>query len=272
MRISDCFALFSLPHTASKDDVKKQYRHLVKKYHPDSPRDTSSREKFEQVQQAYELIKAFFEFRETYTFEDVQVNDERLERIKRARELIKQKRERERKKILLAIKQYRQSYWFVVSRFFVFLSIILACLILVDNLLPTTVSYEFIQDLQLINQHNGLLVVANREVTVPSKDAFLLQYTDYVLLQTSALFHQIEDIYYYIEEHDKHRINFFSLYNDGYVFLCILLLFSSKIFYMKRTTFQYYMMIRFYNTIVLPILCLYILFGDKRIFGLLGLF
>jgi curved DNA-binding protein CbpA len=272
MRISDCFALFSLPHTASKDDVKKQYRHLVKKYHPDSPRNTSSREKFEQVQQAYELIKAFFEFRETYTFEDVPVNDERLERIKRARELIKQKRERERKKILGAIKQYRQSYWFVVSRFFVFLSIILASLILVDNLLPTTITYEYIQEIEYLNQREAQIVVASREVPVSSRDAFLLEYTDYVLLETSALFHQIEDIYYYVEEHDKHQINFFSLYNDGYFFLCILLLFSTKIFYMKRTTFQYYIMIRFYNTIVLPILCVYILFGDKRIFGLLGLF
>ena len=43
---------------ASTDDIKKAYRKLVKKYHPDSGESgEKSKEKFQEVSEAYEVLK-----------------------------------------------------------------------------------------------------------------------------------------------------------------------------------------------------------------------
>lgn len=59
------FAVLGLDHTASDDQVKKQYRKLVMEYHPDRiiskglPEEFTqlANEKFREIQEAYEVIK-----------------------------------------------------------------------------------------------------------------------------------------------------------------------------------------------------------------------
>ena len=53
----DPYDILGVARTASDDDVKKAYRALCKKYHPDlNPGDSAAEEKFKQVQQAYDQI------------------------------------------------------------------------------------------------------------------------------------------------------------------------------------------------------------------------
>jgi molecular chaperone DnaJ len=53
----DYYKVLGISNTASADEIRKAYRKLAKKYHPDhNPNDTSAEEKFKQVQQAYDVL------------------------------------------------------------------------------------------------------------------------------------------------------------------------------------------------------------------------
>src|SRR6266516_4339701 len=54
----DYYGVLGVPREASKDDIKKAYRRLAKKYHPDLNKDDpkAAEEKFKQVSEAYEAL------------------------------------------------------------------------------------------------------------------------------------------------------------------------------------------------------------------------
>jgi len=53
----DYYKILGVPRNASKDQIKKSYRELARKYHPDlNPNDKSSEEKFKKIQEAYEVL------------------------------------------------------------------------------------------------------------------------------------------------------------------------------------------------------------------------
>jgi molecular chaperone DnaJ len=58
MAKTDFYELLGLEKNASDDDIKKAYRKLAVKYHPDkNPGDKSAEEKFREATQAYEVLK-----------------------------------------------------------------------------------------------------------------------------------------------------------------------------------------------------------------------
>ena len=53
----DHYQTLGVPRTASAEDIRKAYRDLARKYHPDlHPDDDSAKEKFKQVQQAFDVL------------------------------------------------------------------------------------------------------------------------------------------------------------------------------------------------------------------------
>jgi DnaJ-class molecular chaperone len=57
VKFQDYYEVLEVPRTATADDIKKAYRKLARKYHPDvNPGDTSAEEKFKQVGEAYEVL------------------------------------------------------------------------------------------------------------------------------------------------------------------------------------------------------------------------
>lgn len=53
----DYYKILEIPRTASQDEIKKAYRKLALKYHPDkNPGDDSAEAKFKQVSEAYEVL------------------------------------------------------------------------------------------------------------------------------------------------------------------------------------------------------------------------
>lgn len=53
----DLYKLLGLPRGASRDDIRKAHRMLVRQYHPDAnPQDPQAEERFKEIQQAYEVL------------------------------------------------------------------------------------------------------------------------------------------------------------------------------------------------------------------------
>ena len=57
MDYKDYYETMAVPRTASADDIKRAYRKLARKYHPDVSKEKGAEEKFKAMQEAYEVLK-----------------------------------------------------------------------------------------------------------------------------------------------------------------------------------------------------------------------
>ena len=57
MQYKDYYRTLGLARGASSDDIKKAYRTLARKFHPDVSKEKNAEERFKEVAEAYEVLK-----------------------------------------------------------------------------------------------------------------------------------------------------------------------------------------------------------------------
>jgi curved DNA-binding protein len=57
MQYKDYYRVMGVPRTASQEDIKRAYRKLARKYHPDVSKETDAEAKFKELQEAHEVLK-----------------------------------------------------------------------------------------------------------------------------------------------------------------------------------------------------------------------
>ena len=57
MEFKDYYQILGVPREASQDDIKRAYRKLARKYHPDVSKEKDAEARFKEVGEAYEVLK-----------------------------------------------------------------------------------------------------------------------------------------------------------------------------------------------------------------------
>ena len=57
MEFKDYYKIMNLPRSASAEEIKRAYRKLAKKYHPDVSKEPKAEEKFKELGEAYEVLR-----------------------------------------------------------------------------------------------------------------------------------------------------------------------------------------------------------------------
>jgi curved DNA-binding protein len=57
MKFRDYYEVMGVPRTATAEQVKRAYRRLARKYHPDVSKEPDAEAKFKELQEAYEVLK-----------------------------------------------------------------------------------------------------------------------------------------------------------------------------------------------------------------------
>src|SRR6059058_1696538 len=57
MDFKDYYKTLGVARDANQDEIKRVYRRLARKFHPDVSKETNAEQKFKEVQEAYEVLK-----------------------------------------------------------------------------------------------------------------------------------------------------------------------------------------------------------------------
>src|ERR1700733_5281369 len=57
MQYRDYYEILGVTRAADADEVKRAYRKMARKYHPDVSKEKNAEDKFKEVQEAYEVLR-----------------------------------------------------------------------------------------------------------------------------------------------------------------------------------------------------------------------
>lgn len=265
--------LFALSDDATSDEIKKRYRLLAKKYHPDVNKSPYANETFVLLQEAYDYLISNKSNDQSY-FENSKSDEiSRMERIKRAKERLKEARLQEQNKIKNEYQKITNSRIWLVFKTFAYISLICSIFLVIDLFAPKKM--ENAKIVAFSTNYNGFYVdkicliqtEKNNQIFVSSAVKHNLNKDNRITIERSRIFNHPTDIHQFNFNGNEQFNVEFSFYNFS-IFIALIFTLPIIIYRKRNPSHGFFFLYRFALYTVFPIL-FYFLVTESRLIHLI---
>ncbi|HON52078.1 MAG TPA: J domain-containing protein [Bacteroidales bacterium] len=278
MKIRDAFNILEISDDASPEEIKKAYRAKAKLYHPDVNNSNSAQAEFECIQNAYTLIQAYIQYRES-KHSHSEIQNTKIKRKQNSKQTKAAKKQWFEARIQYDISIFKKSKQYILSYCFAFIGSIVALGICIDYFSAPQENYEPIQHIEIPQNFHDIknyawkelyIIVQDRRISITPLLLNQIQNTSYLKIYNTPYLQQIKRIEA-TNSQPYTEIEFYNFYNDAFLIIVILLCGGISMFVFNKKSLGYYSIIRFYNLYCLPLIILFVLLGEARILRLFGI-
>jgi hypothetical protein len=277
--ISTHFRNLGLPREASMADVKRAYRRLAFKTHPDHNDGPNAEAEFSRLQDSYQAILAYFSGKyvaftaeQSYQTPQPSASDKaRAERVRAAKERAREKIRKENEMYQAAFNNINNTWKIKFISFIAVLCAIAAAAAVTDFSLKYDAEKNIATPVSIDSKtKTGIIFVAGRNLAVTHEIYYAVAQKYPVILHRSRIFKEICGVSSHTYRHYYHAqvFNIISLAPISAFFLLI----PAASFRYRKADFTYTVLYALYCIYIAPVLLAYLLFGNMRIFKAAGIY
>jgi hypothetical protein len=236
------FQILALPETASHDEIKKKYRKLAMRLHPDRNPSPKAKEDFLQITEAYEILTGKKTVPKTSRSASKSSEKSTEVRVKEAKQRIFEQQEKERLENERYFQQLFRGRKWKVLKFSAVLGVVLTALIICDYFLPSHLQSTKITHYTTTIDNGGQMVARNLILTATNEEYFLAEMDKMLIIEYPAIFVEKTWIFHNpikVLSDQKTQLKsypiIFSFYSVHWIVVLFFLLPVLIVFYKRRT-------------------------------------
>jgi curved DNA-binding protein CbpA len=192
------FDFFGLTEEANEDDLKKRYRILVKKYHPDKNKSKDAKAKFQELKRTYDDLLLLIKSRESliHSPKEASVEEQWQKYRRRAREIANEKRKKQAEDMNLWYDRLLSGKTWFYTKVVCFSSALVLIILFIDLFLPKIYESDYVIGYDSISYHSIDEHRISRVLTSKGKTYWLDRYNNgffnfnpFVKIEKTGLLH-----------------------------------------------------------------------------------